>query len=192
MAFDLPEAAHVTGIDISKVAIERLAARAADDLRLQFEVMDAENLEFPVGSFDVVCGSGILHHLDVKRSLAEIARVLSAEGSAIFLEPLGHNVFINWYRRMTPSMRSVDEHPLLMSDLQIAHQHFASVEVKFFHLMSLGAVGLRKWRIFEAALGGLDAADAALFSALPGFRKFAWMCVMVLGTPIRFSSSNPS
>ena len=59
--------AHVTGIDISPVAIEQATAHGqAEGLedRLEFRVMNAEALDSPDASYDLVCGSGILHHLD--------------------------------------------------------------------------------------------------------------------------------
>src|SRR6185295_11384877 len=76
--FDLAAAgARVTGIDISDVAID-LATRRGAELgiaeHLRFCVMDAEQLGFEDGAFDLVCGSSILHHLDLERAYAEIAR----------------------------------------------------------------------------------------------------------------------
>jgi SAM-dependent methyltransferase len=75
---------------------------------VRFLVMDAESLGFDEGSFDVVVGSGILHHLALRQS-----RVLRPDGCAVFVDPLGHNIFIRLYRKLTPSMRTADEHPLL-------------------------------------------------------------------------------
>ena len=183
MAFRLREAETVTGIDLSSVAIATATARAGDTKRLQFRVMDAENLEFPDESFDLTCGSGILHHLNVNRAYAEIARVLRPSGSAIFFEPLGHNPIINLYRRMTPTMRSTDEHPLLVSDLRRANQFFESVDIKYFHLLSLAATPLRNLKVFGTTLKRLDDADAACFGAIPWLRKFAWISVMTLERP---------
>ena len=42
-------------------------------------------------SFDLVCRSGILHHLDIGRAMSEVGRVLRPNGHAVFIEPLGHN-----------------------------------------------------------------------------------------------------
>ena len=92
-------------------AIEHARAEGLED-RLTFRVMDAEQLEFADDSFNLVCGSGVLHHLDLNRAYAEVARVLEPTGIGVFEEPLGHNPAINAYRRRTPEMRTVDEHPL--------------------------------------------------------------------------------
>jgi hypothetical protein len=48
-----------------------------------------------------------------------MTKILQPKGKAIFIEPLGHNFLINLYRRLTPNIRSADEHPLLAKDLKI-------------------------------------------------------------------------
>jgi ubiquinone/menaquinone biosynthesis C-methylase UbiE len=123
-AFDLASrGAKVTAIDISDVAIEQASEEAEKEkLDIEFHVMDAENLEFEANYFDLICGSGILHHLDLDSSYKEINRTLKKNGKAVFFEPLGHNPIINLYRKLTPAMRTDDEHPLLMRDLELARQ----------------------------------------------------------------------
>src|SRR5262245_46782825 len=115
--------ASVTAIDISDVAIRESRAHAIQQgiEGIEYRVMDAEALDFEEDTFDVVCGTAILHHLDYPRALSEIARVLKPDGSAIFIECLAHNPVINLYRRLTPHLRSADEHPLRMCDLRYAN-----------------------------------------------------------------------
>jgi SAM-dependent methyltransferase len=183
-AFDAAAAgAHATGIDISPVAIEMGAqeavARGLGD-RTHFAVMNAEALDFPDASFDRVCGSGILHHLDLRKAYAEIARVLRPGGYGIFLEPLGHNPLINWYRRRTPEMRTEDEHPLLKSDLALARQYFSSIRSRFFHFAALGAVPLRRSFLFKPAVAIGEGIDRLLLSSVSPLRNQAWMVVTEL------------
>lgn len=178
--------AHVVGIDISPVAIEQATEQGRSeglDDRLEFRVMDAEALDFPDDSFDIVCGSGIIHHLDLARAYAEIARVLKPDGVALFTEPLGHNPAINWYRNRTPDMRTVDEHPLLMKDLDLARRWFDGVDTRFFTLMPLFAIPLRNRRNFGRVVSALDGVDRALFRAVPPLRRQAWMAGMTLTRP---------
>ena len=179
-AFDLAErGAHVIGVDISPVAIELARKNASTrGLDIRFSVMNAESLDFPDGSFDIVCGTGILHHLDLARSLGEIRRVLKVGGRAVFVEPLGHNPIINWYRRRTPNLRSVDEHPLRMDDLALIGRHFDHMTVRMFHLTTLAAVPLRNSPGFPRIVSALDAIDRGLFRVLPPLRKHAWSCVI--------------
>jgi len=119
----LSRGARVDGVDISEVYIEaaRSAAKAMQfgEDQWSFCVMDAHNLDFESERFDIVVGSGILHHLDLSSALAEIRRVLKPGGRAIFLEPLGANPLLKLFRMMTPAARTVDERPLSMADLDM-------------------------------------------------------------------------
>ncbi len=176
--------ARVTSMDLSETAIRRAreAAQAAG-LTVDFRTMDAENLEFPDRTFDLICGIGILHHLQLDRSFMEVARTLKPDGAAIFMEPLGHNPLINLYRRMTPDLRTVDEHPLKLADFDLARRYFASVEVTAFHLLSLAGVPFRRFPFFPRMVGGLDRLDNLLFRRLPITRRYAWMAVAVFRQP---------
>lgn len=179
----------VTGIDLSPVAIDisRQLALRQGDTRSQYVVMNAECLEFAAGTFDMICGMGILHHLDLKKSLAELARVLRPDGSAIFLEPLGHNPVINLYRRLTPSFRTPDEHPLLAADLVEMENYFAKQDLTFFHLTSLAAVPFYKLPGFQTLLQRMDRLDQWLFRRSAFFRKQAWAVVITLSEPRKAS-----
>lgn len=186
--------AEVAGIDISKVAVETTRERVeeAGFEDGEFRVMDAESLEFETDSFDLVCGSGVLHHLDLERAYGELARVLRPGGSAAFVEPLGHNPLINLYRRRTPDLRTPDEHPLLMRDVRLAEDYFQSVDLRFFHLQSLAAVPFRRTRLFDGLLRWLDAADRFLFRAVPPMRRYAWQVVLIASGPQAPGRSSPS
>lgn len=177
----------VTGIDISDVRIEHARAQGKDfdAPTMSFEVMDAESLSFRDSSFELVCGTSIIHHLDLERAFSELARILTADGVGIFLEPLGHNPLINLYRARTPDLRTPDEHPLLMRDLELAGRYFAGVEATFFHLTSLAAVGFRKTGAFSFVRGSLEALDRHLFALAPPLRRYAWVVVLHVRDPIK-------
>lgn len=185
-AFWLGERAAVTGIDISPVAVAQAQAEADRQglSSVTFQEMDAEALTFPPRSFDLVCGSGILHHLDIPRALSEVARVLAPEGEAVFYEPLGHNPLINAYRKRTPQFRSADEHPLRLNDLRAAQDVFGSVQTRFFHIAALAAVPFRSTRLFRPLLAFLEALDSILLM-IPPLRRFAWVVVIRCREPIR-------
>ncbi len=102
-------AREIVGIDLSEVAVQAAAERARSaGLNASYRVMDAETLDFPDQSFDLVASVAVLHHLDLDRAYGEIARVLKPSGHAVFMEPLGHNPFINLYRWVTPKLRTPD------------------------------------------------------------------------------------
>jgi SAM-dependent methyltransferase len=179
-------ASHVTGIDISDTAVRQATERAAKAGfgHVEFRVMNAEELDFPEQSFDFVCGRAILHHLDLERALRSLARVMHSNGCALFLEPLGHNPVVNWYRNRTPQLRTPDEHPLLRSDLRLALDFFRSVEVRPEILTALAAASLPEGPLFLAARATLSAADKVLL-ALPLLRWWAWTSVWRFAGPIR-------
>ncbi|HEV8250112.1 MAG TPA: class I SAM-dependent methyltransferase [Gaiellaceae bacterium] len=180
--------ARVTGIDISPRRIEEAQQRAAAAGfagTSDFAVMNAEQLSFAPGSFDLICGTSILHHLSLERAVPELARVLRRDGTATFVEPLGHNALINLYRRLTPSFRTVDEHPLLMRDFEVFDRYFGEVDARFFHLTSLAAVGVRRFKVFPRVVRVLDALDRRLFDRLPLLRRYAWIVVLSLRAPRR-------
>lgn len=178
---------NIIGIDISSEAISKAAAQwegtqYAD--RASYLEMNAEAMTFEDAEFDVVVGNGIIHHLDLDACYGELARVLKPGGSAVFMEPLGHNPIINLFRTLTPAMRTDDEHPLKMQDIELAKKYFHRVESTSFHLSSLLAVPFRKTALFAPMLKSLHTLDEWLFK-LPLLRRQAWFTVMHLSDPIK-------
>ena len=180
-------AAAVHGIDISDVAVAQATAAAREHNidRCTFQVMNAENLEFEDGQFDVVFGIGILHHLDLDRASSEIARVLRPQGCAVFLEPLGHNPAINLMRWLTPKARTADEHPLKMADFEIIRRHFGNVRTQFVNLATLLAMPLAKVPGQPALARALTGFDDRLFRVVPWLGRYAWNAILELERPRR-------
>ena len=84
---------HAVATDISPGMLERLA-QTAQELGVDVDTRqaDAESLPFPDGSFDLVLGHAVLHHLPgLDRALAEFHRVLAPGGTLAFMgEPSAH------------------------------------------------------------------------------------------------------
>ncbi len=173
----------VTGIDLSNTSIE-LARRKAGEagVTAAFQVGDAENTGFPSQMFDIVICAGVLHHMDPARAFREVARVLKSDGTVIALEALGHNPLINLYRRLTPYLRSPDERPLRMEEIEIAREYFEQVELRFFNLMTLAAAPLWRTPLCKPAVSFLQAIDSVLLR-IPGLRRHAWMVGLLLKKP---------
>jgi ubiquinone/menaquinone biosynthesis C-methylase UbiE len=177
----------VHGIDLSPVAIENaqaLAAREGIANRCVFKVMDAEHMEFPDSSFDVVHEYGALHHLDLGAAYAELARILKPGGKLVCTEALRHNPFIHWYRRRTPHLRTKweYEHILGVPEIRSGQDYFGSVQIRFFHLVSLAAVQFRKKPVFSRLLSLFEGIDGVLLR-LPLVQRWAWVAVVVLTRP---------
>ena len=166
-----PFAKSVTGIDISGVAIDKANANAPDNA--SFHVMNAEAMDFEDNSFDMLFGSGIVHHLDVERCAKEVNRVLRPGGRALFWEPLGHNVAINFYRRLTPAARTEDEHPLVRGDFRTLSDVFGDLKIHHYGLFTLGGVPFRNSAIGKPLFALGRAADRAVFS-MPGLKWQSW------------------
>ena len=185
-ALHAAQAGHdVVAIDISPVAIEN-AREEADKLgvaeQIDFRVMNAEDLDSESDAFDLVCGLGVLHHLDLAVAVKEIARVTKPSGAGVFVEPLGHNPVINLHRNRTPEQRTPDEHPLLMSDFDILKSGFAAIDVEYFHLLGLLALPFTERPSFPKLLARLDAMDRVLFRT--PLRRWAWSAGIRLTGPL--------
>ncbi len=179
----------VIGIDISDIAITHANELAAAENfgNIHFEAMNAEEMTFDDCCFDLIYGRGILHHLSLPRCFAEIARVMRPSGVGLFWEPLGHNVLINGYRKLTPGARTSDEHPLLKQDFDIARRHFEHVEVNFYGLTTLATVPFRNSLIGSVMLNVMATIDRALF-LVPSLKYQAWYCTLELRGPRKHGS----
>ena len=177
--------AHVVGIDVSDVALERATHQAKKNgiSNVSFKVMDAEATSFENGEFDIICSSGVLHHLNLRSAYTEIARLLKPDGFGIFIEPLGHNPAIELFRKLTPDLRTKDEHPFKVKDLKLASKYFDGLELHYFHLFTLLAIPFRKVGfVFAVLLKCLHLLDQFFFK-IPWFRRYAWMVVIIVSKP---------
>jgi ubiquinone/menaquinone biosynthesis C-methylase UbiE len=79
--------------DISPGMLKRLSETATElGVAIEAREADAEALPFPDGSFDLVLGHAVLHHLPrLERALGEFHRVLAPGGTLAFMgEPSAH------------------------------------------------------------------------------------------------------
>jgi len=186
-----PVVASLNGIDISDEAV-RQSREQAETLRLlncRFDIMNAESIEFADDTFDLVFGVGIIHHLDLPVFFSEAGRVLKQGGSILFMEPLGYNPFLNLYRKLTPRLRTPDEHPLIRRDLRIIPDFFNEVTITYFHFFTLLAVPFRKTRLFEPLLRILGGIDSFFFRHMPGFKYLAWYTIIEASGPRKTAGS---
>ena len=126
------------GIDISEVSINK-AMKSAKNLNLQidYSVDNCEKTRFEEKTFNLVFGSGILHHLNLDKAITEINRILKIEGEMVFIEPLGTNPLINLYRKLSPNSRSIDEHPFVKKDFDLINSLFKNVSINYYGFFTL-------------------------------------------------------
>jgi SAM-dependent methyltransferase len=188
--------AAVDAIDVSEKSVinQQCIARKANVI-VTAQVRDAHDTGLPSNEYDVIYGNAILHHLNIDRAQAEIYRLLKNEGLAIFREVMVGNMFLQIFRKITPSWRTPDEHPLTKEDLSMLGRNVSSVDISEYVLTLLpylfiitiinncllSKIGIRKripiscspWRFF-------DRIDLTLFRILPFLRHKAWLCLIVL------------
>ena len=140
--------------------------------------MDAVNLAFADGSFDLVFGSGIIHRLDTRQASREVSRVLRPGGHAVFWEPMGTNPAIGLYRKLTPNARTVDEHPLVSTHIRIMQDSFLPDALRHFGLTKLLALPFQTLRGGQTIRSVFDAIDTVVL-AVPGPRSLAWYSLIV-------------
>lgn len=130
--------ASVVASDLSGAFLD-LVERVATlhGTRVETLKADADHLDLPDGSFDIVYAGNLLHHVDTDRTLDHIHRLLKPGGVALTWDPLAHNPVINLYRRMAAGVRTVDEHPLRMRDLSRFRARFSRVDHDCFWLATL-------------------------------------------------------
>ncbi len=95
--------ADITAVDISPDLLE-IARETTPNVNVSFHIQNVGKLDFEDGSFDVVIGSSILHHLDLNPAIKEIYRVLKRGGGIVFTEPNMLNPQI-WLERNIPIPR---------------------------------------------------------------------------------------
>lgn len=176
--------ARVFGIDISPRLVEHARASAAklgsNGSAPEFLVSDAHHTPFRDAMFDYVVGNGTLHHLDLEKAFAEIARVLKPGGKALFLEPMYHHPLLWVLRRVTPKTRTADERPLSLADIERARKWFRSCRHREHFLFAVCAAPahLLGKRFALSIIGALDRVDEQLMRLFPWLRRYAWLTVM--------------
>ena len=167
----------ITAIDISEKAIELAKSRVVKNTKVDYKVENCENTKLGSEQFDYIYGAGILHHLNLDKSVKEIERLLKRKGNLIFIEPMGTNPLINFYRKLTPGSRSSDEHPFKFSDIKFFKKVFKNVEVKYYGFFTL--VFLPFYKSPEnSKIFSLLAKIDKIFLKIPFFKFLAWSVII--------------
>jgi ubiquinone/menaquinone biosynthesis C-methylase UbiE len=179
--------AYVVAIDLSKEAV-KIIDKAIEERNLSDRAkvikMDAEQLDFPDESFDVIFGRAIIHHLDIKKANQEFFRVLKKDGRAVFIEPLGNNPFINFYRFLTPQARTFGEHPLVAKDIYNLKNKFEHIEQHNFYLFALLSfiwkMIFKNKSLFQYSFDKLFKFDNFIMRKITFLGKLCWCSIITL------------
>lgn len=131
--------ADVTASDISPgmlQATERLAQ--ANGVKVKTLLTASEELAVKVQSqFDIIYVGNALHHVDITATLDRLVPLLKNDGIFISWDPLAYNPIINVYRLIATRVRTKDEHPLRVADLQQIRSYFHASYERYFWLTTL-------------------------------------------------------
>jgi len=176
--------AEVHGFDLSFESVRLMGARAQrDGVSVPGGFVSVmERLPFNDGTFDVVVGKSILHHVDVYAALEEVRRVLRPGGRALFIENQVTNPLLRFAReKMTgrfgvARLGTIDEHPLVANDYDAIRRLFPDLtleypDFRFFGLFSRNVLRYERALWLARALGK---ADAWIYRQTPSMRKYGY------------------
>lgn len=162
-------------IDPANVTLAK-ALVAANGVPVDVSARDFQDTGYPDGSFDLVFGSCVIHHVDPARAGREIGRLLAPGGRAVFIENSARNPLLMLARRHLVGSLGIPkygdddaEHPLRDDELARLSAAFpGSVRVSYpalvlFRLLDF-YVARRRSRLVTRLLAGLDA----------GLGRFGW------------------
>jgi SAM-dependent methyltransferase len=185
--------AAVMALDVSQgmldVARERVAL-FCPGAAATFIARPAEATGLADASVDLVVGRFILHHLDVARAAAELARITAPGGRVVLIENSGRNPVLMAARRHLagrfgiPRLGTEDERPLSRSDVEALRGAFGAVELHypvfdFFRIFDRQVLRFR-WGRVSRLLSGID---DAIHRRMKGLRRFSFRVVTVLSAP---------
>lgn len=130
--------AHCVASDWSPKMVEAAKKLAEmNQVKIDARIINAMDIDFPNNTFDIVYAANLLHHVDTKKTLKEIHRILKPGGLACTWDPLKYNPIIKIYRRLATNFRTPDEHPLGFQMINKARELFSKVEYETFWFVTL-------------------------------------------------------
>ena len=175
--------AHVVGIDLSKNFIDFCKNEMKRlNLEIDFRIMNAQIPDFEDGSFDLIVGSRIVHHLpDIELFFRECRRILKMKGHIIFIEPLKKNPIVNMNRKyLKPKERTFYEHPLFLSEVKIAKKVFGNIQHAEYYIISPSAILFKRFfknsKIFRIIYKVLQLIEIPLYE-IEFLRHYCWQTI---------------
>lgn len=186
-------AKEIVGIDLSeeslKIARERMEKQKPEANSWQLVNMDAEELEFPNNSFDIVFDGGTFSSIELEKGLKEIQRVLKPGGLLIGIETLGHHPLANlkrWFNKKSGVRTTwAASHIIKMQDFELVNKYFELEQIHFFHFISLLTIPLLNLRLLSLMKADIllnniaNSLDNLLFKIFPFLKKYSFKVVFV-------------
>jgi ubiquinone/menaquinone biosynthesis C-methylase UbiE len=188
-------AASVTGLDVSPASVEfarRRLQRFRPEAPVEYVVGAGEATGLPDGAFDLIVGRFVLHHLDLRRAVPELHRLLRPGGRGAFIETSGLNPLaiagrthiVHRGRFGAVAVGTEDERPVSRQDLRLLRAWFPETAVDFpiFWLFRPFARQLLAHRYPQAG-HWVQALDQRLPKRWPAIRRFSYHVRVVIAKP---------
>jgi SAM-dependent methyltransferase len=195
--------ASVVAMDVSEGQLEQARRLAAHHgVSIETRLVKGSLVPAADGEFDRVYGYGVLHHVAHDVVVPELARVMKPDGLGCFMEPLPYNPIINVYRKIASAVRTPDERPVTMEDIERFRNYFGRVEHREFWLLTLlvffkfllwdraNPNKERYWKkiytdakALEPMMRPLRSLDDRLLSRFPALGRMCWTTVITLAQP---------
>jgi 2-polyprenyl-3-methyl-5-hydroxy-6-metoxy-1,4-benzoquinol methylase len=183
---------NVTGFDISETNVancKKLFEKNNVTSPNSFFVSTAEDIKLPANSFDIVVGIDILHHVDIKKAMREIKKLLKPDGIAVFREPVEVS-FLDWIRNtklikaLVPNSVSL-EHHITEDERKLNYRDFSDIQNIFPAMKIERTLILSRLDRFirnEKSQGPsiLERIDFILMKFIPGFSLLGGGAVIIL------------
>ena len=183
--------AEVWCFDLSPRSIELTRERARRngvENQIRATVSAMEDLDYEDGSFDLVVGKNILHHIPrIEEAGKQIRRVLKVGGRAVFYELSASNPVLMFFRRHVigtssciPKLGTPDEHPLTSKEVQILSAIFnrqckiSHPKFRFFGKLDR-QVFQQRFRLLSFLLEGMD---RTIYTLFPSLRKYSYKILL--------------
>jgi 2-polyprenyl-3-methyl-5-hydroxy-6-metoxy-1,4-benzoquinol methylase len=195
--------ARVVAVDVSEGQLEGARKLAKHHgVEIETRLVTSDRIPAADNEFDRIYGNGVLHHVPHDTAVPELARVLKPNGIGCFIEPLPYNPAIQVYRKLASAVRTVDEQPLSMEDIERLGSGFDKVEhrefwfstllvfFKFFLWDRVSPNKERYWKkiysdasSLEAMVRPLRKLDDTLLRSFPPLGRLCWTTVITLSKP---------
>lgn len=146
----------------------------------------AEALPFRAGAFAGATTRSVLIHTDLPRAVAELRRVMAADGVGVFTEPMTRNPLVNLYRRtLAPKEWMTLARYFAEPELAVFRAAFERMETRRWYLTAFLGFGfqfaVKSPRLFGVAVGALNGLDRWLMARRPRLARLAWFVTVEVG-----------
>lgn len=186
--------AEVHTFDLSPDVIEiaRQRAKRFPGLRLHFDTMPAEVLNYPSDFFDLVFLVDILHHVDIRAAMGEIVRVLKPGGTIVgdelythsLLQGVRESAFVTrvLYPRMQRYIYGTDKPYITADEHKIDEMEFAIVRTCLLHRGYVRYFNFLVGRIIPSRSQWVTKLDRMLIAMTGSLGRFLAGRVVFIGT----------